>query len=90
MFYCSFIKSVLTYCLVCCVGALSVKKIDKFNSIVNRGRQVVGVKQTGLNQLYDRSAQRKRIETMSELGHILSLYYATFRQESQDIEGKER
>ena len=43
MFYCSFIESVLTFCLVCWFGTLSVKNRGKFNGIVNRGINVVGV-----------------------------------------------
>ena len=59
MFYCSFMESVLTYCLVCWFGTLSVTNRGKLDSIVNRRSQVVGVGQTGLNQLYESRAKRK-------------------------------
>ena len=45
MFYCSFIESVLTPCLVCLFGILSVTNRGKLNSIVNRRRTVVGMRQ---------------------------------------------
>ena len=44
MFYCSFIETVLTSCLVCWFGTLSVKNRGKLDSIVNRGTKVVGVR----------------------------------------------
>ena len=75
MFYCSFIESVLTYCLVCWLGTLSVKNRGKLDSIVNRGSEVVRVRQTGLNQLYEMKAKRKGIDIMSDLSHILSQNY---------------
>ena len=45
------------------------------NSIVNRGSKVV--RQTGLNELYEKRAMRKGLQIMSDLCHILSQYYET-------------
>ena len=73
MFYCSFIESLLTSCLVCWFGTFSVKNRDKLDSIVNRGSQVVGVRQTGLNRLYESRAKRKGLEIMTDLCHIVSI-----------------
>ena len=75
MFYCSFVESVLTFCLVCWFGTLSVMIRGKLNRIVNTGSKVVGVRQTGLNQLYESRAKRKGIAIMSDLCHILTQYY---------------
>ena len=52
-----------------------MKNRGNLNSIVNRGSKVVGVRQTGLNQLYETRAKRKGTEIMSDLCHILSQYY---------------
>ena len=58
-------------------GTLSVKNRGRLNSIVNRGSKVVGVRQTGLSELYEKRAMRKGMQIMSNLGHILSQYYET-------------
>ena len=47
------------------------------NSIVNRGSKDVGVRQTGLSELYEKRAMRKGLQIMSDLCHILSPYYET-------------
>ena len=57
MFYCNFIESVLIFCLVYWISTLSVKNRGILNSIVSRGSKVVGVKQTGLNQLHESRAK---------------------------------
>ena len=44
-----------------------MKNKGESSSIVNRGRKVVGVRQSGLNQLYESRAKRKCIEIMSDL-----------------------
>ena len=75
MFYCGFIQSILSSCLVCWFGSLSVKNKGKFNSIINRGSTIVGVRQTGRNQLYETRAKRKDIEITSDLSHILFQYH---------------
>ena len=77
MFYRSFIESVLTTSFVCWFGTLSVKNRGRLNSIVNRGSKVVGVRQTGLNELYEKRAMRKGLQIMSDLCHILSQYCET-------------
>ena len=61
-----------TYCLVCWFGTLSVKNRGKLNSIVNTLSKVMGLKQTGLNQVHESRAWRKAIEIMSDFSHILS------------------
>ena len=52
-----------------------MKNRGKLNSIVNRGSKVVGVIQTGRNQLYESRAKRTSTEITSDLIHIPSQYY---------------
>ena len=80
MFYRSFIESVLTSSFVCWFGTLSVKNRGRLNSIVNRRSKVVGVRQTGLSELYENRAMRKGLQIMSDLCHILSQYNETHHQ----------
>ena len=77
MFYRSFIESVLTSYFVCWFGTVSVKNRGRLNSIVNRGSKVVGVRQTGLSELYKKRTMRKGLQIMSDVCHILSQYYDT-------------
>ena len=65
MFYCSFIESVLTFCLIYWFGTLSMKNRGMLNGVVYKGSKVVGVRQTGLNQLCESRAKRKGIHIMS-------------------------
>ena len=51
-----------------------MKNRGRLNSIVNRGRKVVGVIQTGLSELFEKRAMRKGLQIMSDLCHILSQY----------------
>ena len=46
---------------------------SRLNSIVNRGRKVVGVRQTGLRELDENKTTRKGLQIMNDLCHILSL-----------------
>ena len=77
MFHRSFIESILTSSFVCWFGTLSVKNRGRLNSIVNRGSKVVGVRQTGVSELYEKRAMRKGLQVISDLCHILSQYYET-------------
>ena len=77
MFYRSFIESVLTSSFVCWFGTLSVKNRGRLNSVVNRGSKVVGVRQAGLSELYEKRVTRKGLQIMSDLCHIISQYYET-------------
>ena len=54
-----------------------MKNRGRLNSIVNRGSKVVGVRQTGLSELYEKRAMRKGLQIMSDLCHILSQYHDT-------------
>ena len=77
MFYRSFTESVLTSSFVCWFGIFSAKNRGRLNSIVNRGSKIVGVRQTGLSELYEKRAMRKGLKIMRNLCHIFSQYYET-------------
>ena len=48
-------------------GTLSENNRSKLNTIVNRGSTVLGVRQTGLNQLCDSRAKRNGVEIVNDL-----------------------
>ena len=56
-----------------------MKNRGRLNSIVNKESKVVGVRQTGLSELYEKRATRKGLQIMSDLCHIFSQYYETLR-----------
>ena len=74
-FYKCFIESVLTFSNICWFGNLSVKNKNVLNRIVNVCSKVVGVKQEGLNELYERRVMRKAQVILSDKSHCLSKYY---------------
>ena len=78
--YCSFIESVLTSSFVYWFCTLSVKNRCRLNSIVNSGSKVVGVRQTGLSELYEKRAMRKGLQITSDLSHPFTVLYISGRR----------
>ena len=57
-------------------------------SIINRGSEVVGVRQTELNHLYETRAKKKDIKIVTCVTSCLSIIiqlYATMRQETESL-----
>ena len=52
-----------------------MKNRGRLNSIVNRGRKVVGVRQTGLSELYKKRAARKGLQIMSDFHSTVRHYH---------------
>ena len=74
-FYRCFVESVLTFSFICWYGSLNVKNKNVLNKVVNVCSKIVGVKQNGLNVLYERRVVRKANVIVNDRMHGLSQYY---------------
>ena len=75
LFFNAFIQSALTSSFLCWFGNLAVKNRTKLNSIVNRCSKVVGVRQEGMNEVYERRVRKKARAIMNEDSHPLAVHY---------------
>ncbi len=74
-FYRSCIESVLTVSFVCWFGSLSVGNKRVLNDVVNVCSKVVGEKEPGLNELYERRVMQKAKEIVTDSSHVLNKHY---------------
>ena len=72
-FYCSFIKSLLTFSSVCWLfNRLSIKDKNSLNSIVKVCSKIIGVKQRDLCSLWENQVIKKAKSILSQPDHVLS------------------
>ena len=74
-FYKSFIESVLTFGFMCWFGGLSVRNKNILDRVAKVCGKVVGVKQVGLNELYECRVVRKAGSIILDTTHVLAKHY---------------
>ena len=71
LFYKSFIESILTFCIVCWFGNATVSQRNMLRRIITTASKVLGVKQTGLNEIFKVKALRKAHKIILDPSHPL-------------------
>jgi gmma-aminobutyric acid receptor subunit gamma len=74
-FYRCCIESILTFSFVCWFGSLTVKNKNALNRVVNVCSKIVGVRLTGLNELYERRVLQRGRRIASDESHVLARHY---------------
>ena len=69
------IESLLTVSFTCWYGSLSVRSKRVLCDVINVCSKVVGVRQTSLNELYERRAVIKARQIASDDSHVLAKHY---------------
>ena len=69
------VESLLTASFMCWYGSLGVKSKRMLNDVVNVCSKVIGRKQIGMQELYDRQVKRKARKIASDDSHVLAKYY---------------
>ena len=73
LFYKSFIESILTFCIVCWFGNASVSQGNMLRRIITTASKVLGIKQTGLDEIFKGWALRKAHKIIIDPSHPLYL-----------------
>ena len=69
------VQSFLTYSFICWFGSLTVHDKNVLNGIVNVCSKIVGMRQTSLNDLYERRAVKKGRQIANDASHVLVRNY---------------
>ena len=69
------IESLLTASFMCWYGSLGVKSKRVLNDVVNVCSKVIGRKQVGMQELYERRVERKAREIANDDSHVLAKHY---------------
>ena len=72
LFYRSFTESILTYSFICWHGSLGVKSKNALDRVVNVCSKIVGVRQNGLSELFEKRVKRKGRKIVCDKKHMLS------------------
>jgi hypothetical protein len=78
-FYRCCIESVLTFSFMCWYGNLTVVNKNALSRVVNVCSKIVGVRQTSLNELYERRVRRKGRKIAGDESHVLARHYELLR-----------
>ena len=76
-FYRCFIESILTFGFLSWYGGLSVSNKNVLERVVKVSSKVIGVRQTGLNELYEKRVKVKGEGIARDNSHVLAQYYDT-------------
>ncbi len=71
MYYKSYIELVLCFSICCWYGNVNVKHRNSLNGIVNQGRKIIGIKQTGLSYSFDQFVLQKAKIIFADCTHPL-------------------
>ena len=69
------VESLLTASFICWYGSLGVKNKRVLNDVVNVCSKVIGRKQVGMQELYERRVERKAREIANDDSHVLTKHY---------------
>ena len=69
------VESLLTASFICWYGSLGVKSKRVLNDVVNVCSKVIGMRQFGMQELYDRRVKRKASKIASDNCHVLAKHY---------------
>ena len=75
MYYKCCIESLLTVTFMCWYGSLCVRSKRVLSDVVNMCRKFVGVKQVGMQELYERRAPKKARQILNDESHVFSQCY---------------
>ncbi len=71
MFYNSFIESVLTFCIICWFGNVTVEQKSLARKIVSTASKLLGIPVMGLQQIYQTRCLGKAMKIISDNKHPL-------------------
>ena len=75
MYYKCCIESLLTISFMCWYGSLCVRSKRVLRDVVNICSKVVGAKQVGMQELYERRALKKARQILNDESHVLAQCY---------------
>ena len=75
MFYCAFIESVISFCIICWYGNLSVKDKNSLGRIVCVSSKVAGVKLSSLDDIFNTQVLRSAKSIRKDGSHPLNQEY---------------